>query len=68
VQDISILSSRTPSVRRPAGARHVYLTFEGLRESRTISDKRTRLNIALPVSTAVQLRELLAHIEDEEQQ
>ena len=35
---------------RPAGARYVYLTFEGLRESRTIVDKHTRIRIALPSS------------------
>jgi hypothetical protein len=33
VEDISMVSSRAPSVDRPAGARYVYLGFEGLRES-----------------------------------
>jgi hypothetical protein len=38
----------------------VYLTFEGLRESRTIADKQTRVRIALPLSEVARLRELLA--------
>jgi hypothetical protein len=37
----------------------VYLTFEGLRDSRTIADKHTRVRIALPVAEADRLRELL---------
>jgi hypothetical protein len=42
VQDIGIVSSRAPSVDRPGGAHHVYLTFEGLRESRTIAEREVR--------------------------
>ena len=41
VQDIGIVTSRAPQVYRPEGSRVVYLTFEGLRESRTIADKGT---------------------------
>ena len=60
VQDIGIVSSRAPTVDRQTGARYVYLTFEGLRESRTIADKQTRVRIALPLSKVARLRELLA--------
>ena len=44
---------------RPERARVVYLTFEGLRESRTIADKHTRIRVTLPVAEAARLRELL---------
>ena len=60
VQDIGIGSSRAPAVDRPAGARYVYLTFEGLRESRAIADKHTRIRVTLPVAEVARLRELLA--------
>jgi hypothetical protein len=60
VQDIGIVSSRAPTVDRPAGAKHVYLTFEGLRDSRTIADKHTRVRVALPVEEADRLRQLLS--------
>jgi hypothetical protein len=67
VQDIGIVSSRAPTVDRPTGARYVYLTFEGLRESRTIADKHTRIRIALPMSEVARLRELLAEPANEGQ-
>lgn len=35
-------------VSRPPGAQTVHLTFEGLRVSRTIADKLTRLQLRLP--------------------
>jgi hypothetical protein len=44
------------------------LTFEGLRESRTIADKHTRIRVALPVAEVVRLRELLAEPADAGQQ
>ena len=50
----------TPAVSRPPGAQTVYLTFEGLRESRTIADKLTRVQIALPVAQARLLSNMLA--------
>ena len=50
----------TPAVNRPPGAQTVYLTFEGLRESRTIADKLTRVQIALPVAQARLLSNTLA--------
>jgi hypothetical protein len=59
MQDIGIVSSRAPTVDRPAGARYVYLTFEGLRESRTIGDKHTRIRVALPLTEVGHLREQL---------
>ena len=37
----------------------VYLTFEGLRDSRTIADKLARVRVALPASEASRLAELL---------
>jgi hypothetical protein len=60
VQDIGIVSSQAPTVSRPAGGRYVYLTFEGLRDSRTVADKHTRIRIALPVSEMARLRVALA--------
>jgi hypothetical protein len=63
VQDIGIVSSRAPNVDRPPGARYVYLTFEGLRESRTIADKHTRIRVALPLAEVARLRELLVQVD-----
>jgi hypothetical protein len=66
MQDIGIVSSRAPTVDRPTSARYVYLTFEGLRESRTISDKHTRIRIALPLPEAARLGEMLAALSDQD--
>ena len=60
VQEISVVCRGAPAVNRPPGAQTVYLTFEGLRESRTIADKLTRVQIALPVAQAQLLSNLLA--------
>jgi hypothetical protein len=65
VQDISIVTSRAPEVHRPAGAQNVYLTFQGLRDSRTIADKLTRVRVSLPVSEARRLSEQLAALNDQ---
>src|SRR5947209_4877226 len=62
VQDISIVSGKPAAVSRPEGSQVVYLTFEGLRESRTIADKLTRLRVALPLAEARRLRQLLDDI------
>jgi hypothetical protein len=48
VQDISIVSGKPAVVSRPEGSPFVYLTFEGLRESRTIADMLTRLRVTVP--------------------
>jgi hypothetical protein len=66
MQDIDIVSSRAPTVDRLTSARYVYLTFEGLRESRTISDKHTRIRIALPLPETARLGEMLAELSDRE--
>jgi hypothetical protein len=68
VQDISIVSSQAPTVHRPPGARWVYLTFEGLRESRTIADKQTRIHVSMPASEVARFQELLADVLTEIQQ
>jgi hypothetical protein len=47
-------------VSHPPGAQTVYLTFEGLRDSRTIADKLTRVRVALPAAQARHLSDLLA--------
>lgn len=60
MQDISIVTSRPPVVYRPEGGRTVYLTFEGLRESRTVADKLTRVRIAMPAAELPRLQELLS--------
>jgi hypothetical protein len=41
----------------------VYLTFEGLRESRTVADKHTRVRVALPLAELARLRELLVDMD-----
>jgi hypothetical protein len=60
VQEISIVTSRLPAVYRPEGSRTVFLTFEGLRESRTVADKLTRVRIAMPAAELPRLQALLA--------
>ena len=60
MQAISIVCRAAPTVSRPPGAQTVYLTFEGLRDSRTIADKLTRVQIALPAAQARAFAEQLA--------
>jgi hypothetical protein len=47
VQEVSIVSGSAPSVHRLANGRRVFPTFKGLRESRTVADKLTRVKVAL---------------------
>ena len=58
-----VLCIRSGTVTRPPGTQTVYLTFEGLRDSRTIADKLARVRVALPASEARRLVELLATLE-----
>jgi hypothetical protein len=44
----------------------VYITFVGLRDSRTVADKHTRVRVALPVAEVARLRELLAEPVDDD--
>ena len=60
VQDIGIVTSQTPMIYRPADGDRVYLTFEGLRESRTVAHKCTRIRITLSAQAAVHLWQQLA--------
>ena len=60
MQEISVVCRSVPSVSRPPGAQTVHLTFEGLRESRTIADKLTRVQILLPAAQSWQFGEQLA--------
>jgi hypothetical protein len=60
MQDIGIVTSQTPMIYRPADSDRVHLTFEGLRESRTVADKRTRIRITLSAQAAVHLWQQLA--------
>jgi hypothetical protein len=62
VQDISIVTSKLPRVHRSEGTGTVYVTFKGLRESRTISDKRTRIRVAMPAATAQSFCQLLGGV------
>jgi hypothetical protein len=55
-----MVSTSAPAIHRPSGGRIVYLTFEGLRESRTIAEKQTRVRVALPLSEVGKLRDRLA--------
>jgi hypothetical protein len=54
-------------VTRAAGSRYAHLTFDGLRESRTIADKQTRIRVSLPVSELARLFDLLGEHLDAEQ-
>jgi hypothetical protein len=65
VQDVGIVSSRAPTVDRPASARYVP-TFEGLRESRTIADRHTRVRVSLPLAEVDRLRLLLGEVATED--
>jgi hypothetical protein len=65
VQDIGIVSSQAPTIDRPPGARFVYLTFEGLRESRTVADKHTRIRVSLPLAEVTRLRQLIEELATE---
>jgi hypothetical protein len=60
MQDISMFTSRTPIVYHAEGTKTVYLTFEGLRESRTVTDKRLRIRISMPAAAAIDLWQQLA--------
>jgi hypothetical protein len=60
VQDIGIVTSQTPMIYRPADGDEADLIFEGLRESRTVADKRTRVRITLSAQAAVHLWQQLA--------
>ena len=62
MQEISVVSGKPPSVYRAAGSRTVYVTFEGLRESRTVADKLTRIQIALPANHADELVRALGSV------
>jgi hypothetical protein len=59
VQEISIVSGKAPEVARPLGTDRVVLTFEGIRESRTIADKLTRVRVTMRAADAKKLAELL---------
>jgi hypothetical protein len=63
---IGIVSSRARTVDRPSDARNVYLTFEGLRESRTIADKHSCARVSLPLAEVDRLRQLLAELATED--
>ena len=56
------MSSKLPTVYRAERSGRVYVTFEGLRESRTIADKLTRIRIAMPATTARGLYQLLGAV------
>ena len=58
--DGTINSVSVPSVSRPPWAQTVYLTFDGLRDSRTIAGKLTRVQIILPAAQSRQFGEQLA--------
>ena len=60
VQEIAIYTSKLPQVRRPEGSKTAYLTFEGIRDARTVADKQTRLRIAMPVAQIAQLWAVLS--------
>ncbi len=68
MQEISIHSGSPPVVYRPEGARVVYMTFEGLRDSRTIADKLTRVRVALAIGEVQRLCQMLGELVPEANQ
>ena len=68
MQEISIHSGSPPVVNRPEGARVVYMTFEGLRDSRTIADKLTRVRVALAIGEVQRLCQMLGELVPEANQ
>ena len=62
MQEISVVCRAVPTVSSPPGAQTVCLTFQGLREPRTITDKLTRVQITLPAAQSRQLWEQLAAV------
>jgi hypothetical protein len=60
MQEINIVTRMRPTVYHAEGSGTVYLTFEGLRDSRTITDKLTRVRIAMPATEAVHFWQQLA--------
>jgi hypothetical protein len=59
MQEVNIVAGGPPEVRRPDRSPRVYLTFEGLRDSRTIADKLTRVQLTLPLAEARRPQERL---------
>jgi hypothetical protein len=55
---ISITSGRPPSVERPEGSTSVFLTIDGLRDTK-VRDRDTRIKIALQGPRAAELWRLL---------
>jgi len=64
VQDIGLVSSRAPTVDRPACARQVDLTFEGLRDLCTIADKHMHIRLPRPLAEVARLRELTRRLHE----
>ena len=60
MQDIGIVSNAVPAVSHSEGSPFVYLTFRGLRESRTIADRDTQIRITLPTERAAELIQMLS--------
>ena len=56
------MTSQLPSVYRPERTQTVYVTSEGIRDSRTIADKRTRVRVSMPAVTALGLCQLLGGV------
>lgn len=62
MQDIGIRANREVVVNRPEGSSTVWLEFRGLRDAPHVSDKDTRVRVAMPVARAAELRRQLTRV------
>ena len=62
VQDIGIGAARVTAVLRPENSSTLFLEFRGLRDAPHVSDKDTRIRIALSLAQAIELQQTLAEL------
>lgn len=66
MQDISIVSSLSCPPRTDQIILGRSIRFEGLRDSRTIADRHTRVRVAMPAASALGLYQLLGNVVNEQ--
>jgi hypothetical protein len=63
---IGVTSGREPSVVRPEGSTHLFLTIDGIREAH-VRDRDTRLRITLAATQAGRLWRMLGDVLGEDE-
>jgi hypothetical protein len=63
---IGVTSGREPSVVRPEGSAHVFVTIDGTREAH-VRDRDTRLRITLAANQAGRLWRMLSEVLSEDE-